>query len=82
MSWRVRGVLFDSRFRPVSDVAPFWWCMLRRVDFLDAGTLGGVSSKANIAFLGRADSGDAAALFLVLVFLFFFAVPDRCASYR
>jgi hypothetical protein len=82
MSWRVRGVLFDSRFRPVSDVAPFWWCMLRRVDFRDAGTFGGVSSKANIAFLGRADSGDAAAFFFLVLVVFFLEVPDRCVSYR
>jgi hypothetical protein len=82
-SWRLRGEFFSSRVRLVSGVAPFWRFMLRRVDFLDAGTEGGVSSKAVVAL--RARGGPCAAapcFFAAFVFFLLLEVPDRCDSYR
>jgi len=57
--------------------------MLRRVDFLDAGTEGGVSSKAVVALWARGGPCAAApSFFAAFVFFLLLEVPDRCDSYR
>jgi hypothetical protein len=69
--------------RPVSAVAPFCRFLLLRVDFREGGTLGGVSSNANIAL--RPSEG--ACTFMVPTFTFrvFFVLgagaPDRSLWY-
>jgi hypothetical protein len=79
-SCRLRGEFLSSWVRLVRGVDPFCLCKLRRVDFRDAGTDGGVSSNAVVALRARAAPCAAVLFFLILVP--FFLDPARCASYR
>jgi hypothetical protein len=78
-SCRAFGEVFTSIVRPVSKVAAFWRCLLRRVDLRDAGTLSGVTSRANIAL--RPSDWPVAALAFFLGAFFGLADPARSTSY-